>query len=137
MGNALWVHNMGRRSCWDPDEVNLGTPVDRQDGVDIYEIDVDGETVRVYVSGEDGRIYDYDSHPPTPRNQLDILVSNGTRRSSEDVNQNHVNDGRRPPYTSGTTVTEFVSDGSTTFARVVTGNSPCLLYTSPSPRDRG
>ena len=27
-------------------------------------------------------------------------------------------------YTSGTTVTEFVSDGSPTFARVVTGNSP-------------
>jgi hypothetical protein len=62
---GLWVHNAGRRSCWDADEIDLGSPTDRINNTDIYEIDVDGETVRVYVSQNDGRIYDFDKHPPT------------------------------------------------------------------------
>lgn len=64
---GLWVHNAGRRSCWDADELNLGSPVGRRYDTDIYEIEVDGETVRVYVSPDDGRIYDFDRHPPTIR----------------------------------------------------------------------
>ena len=69
VGNALWVHNMGRRSCWDPDEFDLDAipsrerPLVLQDGRPVYNLEVDGEIVRVY-RGEDGRIYDYDNHPP-------------------------------------------------------------------------
>ena len=69
VGNALWVHNMGRRSCWDADEFDLDAipsrerPLVLQDGRPVYNLEVDGEIVRVY-RGDDGRIYDYDNHPP-------------------------------------------------------------------------
>lgn len=54
---------------------------------------------------------------------LDDLISVGTRRSAEDVNSGFP-EGYAPPYTPGTQVTEFVSDGSQTFVRVVSGDAP-------------
>ncbi len=54
---------------------------------------------------------------------LDDLISGGIRRSADDVNATFP-DGYSPPYTPGTQVKEFVSDGNQTFVRVVSGDSP-------------
>ncbi|WP_413614878.1 hemagglutinin repeat-containing protein [Halomonas cupida] len=58
-----------------------------------------------------------------PNAGFDDLISSGTRRSADDVNATFP-DGYSPPYTPGTQVTEFVSDGNQTFVRVVSGDSP-------------
>lgn len=52
-----------------------------------------------------------------PNKGLDDLVSGGTRRTADDVNATFP-DGYSPPYTPGTQVTEFVSDGNQTFVRI-------------------
>ncbi|WP_246803291.1 hemagglutinin repeat-containing protein, partial [Rhizobium leguminosarum] len=54
---------------------------------------------------------------------LDDLLSSGTRRSANEANATFP-DGYSPPYTPGTHVIEFVSDGNQTFARVVSGDQP-------------
>jgi hypothetical protein len=54
---------------------------------------------------------------------VDDLIPGGTRRSADDVNGTFP-DEYSPPYTPGTQVTEFVSDGNQTFVRVVSGDSP-------------
>lgn len=53
----------------------------------------------------------------------DDLISGGRHRSTDDVNAEFPI-GYSPPYTPGTQVTEFVSDGSQNFVRVVSGDIP-------------
>ena len=38
--------------------------------------------------------------------------------------------------TNGNTITASLPDGEWTLVQTIPENSPCLLYTSPSPRDR-
>lgn len=67
---GLWVHNAGRRTCWDQNDLdgrlNQDTfyDIDPETGREIHAIDVDGETRLVY-RGFDNRYYDYDAYSPS------------------------------------------------------------------------
>ncbi len=54
---------------------------------------------------------------------LDDLLSSATKRSADEANATFPA-GYSPPYTPGTKVAEFVTDGNQTFVRVVSGNQP-------------
>ncbi|NTG75554.1 hypothetical protein G6M02_19690 [Agrobacterium rhizogenes] len=54
---------------------------------------------------------------------MDDLLSSATKRSADEANATFPA-GYSPPYTPGTKVTEFVTDGNQTFIRVVSGNQP-------------
>ena len=88
----MWVHNMGRRTCWDADEVSLnpdlrlrdadGNLVRLDDGRYVYEVEIDGET-RIVYRGHDGRVYERDQVPPTlldpPANHVWVRNPDGSR----------------------------------------------------------
>lgn len=60
---------------------------------------------------------------PVKSANLDDLLSSATKRSADEANATFPA-GYSPPYTPGTKVTEFVTDGNQTFIRVVSGNQP-------------
>ncbi len=56
--------------------------------------------------------------------ELCTYESNPLNNNSADWANSQFPEGYKPPYTPGTQVTDFVSDGKTKFIRVVSGNDP-------------